>query len=180
QDRGSSRGGAVVPREAPPEVRRTLTHGSLRAILALRSRTPAPLGGPAGAARERHPPEWRPSMAARDTHGSLRAILALRSRTPAPLGGPAGVARKRHPPEWRPSIAARDTVKRPPHPLSAAELAEAALLGDLAVVLIVLGWVLPGGALFQVAAVTPFAALAARRRTRAVVLGTLAAMTVSF
>src|SRR5207302_879750 len=138
QDRGPPRGGALVPREAPPEVRGTLTHGS------------------------------------------LRAILALRSRTPAPLGGPAGVARRRHPPEWRPSIAARDTVKRPPHPLSAAELAEAALLGDLAVVLIVLGWVLPGGALFQVAAVTPFAALAARRRTRAVVLGTLAAMTVSF
>jgi energy-coupling factor transporter ATP-binding protein EcfA2 len=71
-------------------------------------------------------------------------------------------------------------VKRPRHHLTAAELAEAALLGDLAVVLIVLGWVLPGGGLFQVAACTPFAALAARRRTRAVVLGTLAAMTVSF
>lgn len=62
-----------------------------------------------------------------------------------------------------------------------AELAEAAVLGDLALVLEVLGWFLPTiGAIFQGLAVVPFAALAARRRARAAVMATLAAASVAF
>jgi energy-coupling factor transport system ATP-binding protein len=64
--------------------------------------------------------------------------------------------------------------------LDAAELAEAAVLGDLALVLAVVGWFLPiGGALF-LAATIPYAALAARRRTRAVVVATITTGMLAF
>jgi hypothetical protein len=53
--------------------------------------------------------------------------------------------------------------------LSGAELAEAALLGDLALVLAIGGWFLPFGTLILAAAAVPVALLAARRRLGAVV-----------
>jgi energy-coupling factor transport system permease/ATP-binding protein len=62
-------------------------------------------------------------------------------------------------------------------PLDAAELAEAAVLGDLALVLTVAGWFLPAGTILFLAATLPYAALAARRRLRtAVVAGTATGM----
>ncbi|MGA3352828.1 MAG: DUF2232 domain-containing protein [Acidimicrobiales bacterium] len=65
--------------------------------------------------------------------------------------------------------------------LAPSELAEAAVLGDLALVLEVLGWFVPlVGALFQGLAVVPFAALAARQRARTAVVAMLAASSVSF
>lgn len=63
--------------------------------------------------------------------------------------------------------------------LSGAELAEAALLGDLALVLAIGGWFLPFGTLILAAAAVPVALLAARRRLGAVVAGTLAAAALS-
>src|SRR4051794_4511438 len=64
--------------------------------------------------------------------------------------------------------------------LDAAELAEAAVLGDLALVLAVIGWFLPiGGALF-LAATIPYAALAARRRARAVIVATITTGLLAF
>jgi energy-coupling factor transporter ATP-binding protein EcfA2 len=65
-------------------------------------------------------------------------------------------------------------------PLRAAELAEASVLADLAVMLIVVGWFLPLTALFVAAAVTPFAALTVRHRLRAVVMAALAGAVVGF
>ena len=65
--------------------------------------------------------------------------------------------------------------------LGPSELAEAAVLGDLALVLEVLGWFVPlVGAAFQGLAVVPFAALAARQRARTAVVAMLAASSVSF
>ncbi len=65
--------------------------------------------------------------------------------------------------------------------LRPSELAEAAVLGDLALVLEVLGWFVPlVGAAFQGLAVVPFAALAARQRARTAVVAMLAASSVSF
>jgi energy-coupling factor transport system ATP-binding protein len=52
-------------------------------------------------------------------------------------------------------------------PLNAAELAEAAVLGDLALVLILAGWFLPYGTILFLAASIPYAALVSRRRLRA-------------
>jgi energy-coupling factor transporter ATP-binding protein EcfA2 len=52
-------------------------------------------------------------------------------------------------------------------PLDAAELAEAAVLGDLALVLIVAGWFLPYGTVLFLMATIPYAVLVARRRSRA-------------
>jgi len=63
--------------------------------------------------------------------------------------------------------------------LSGADLAEAALLGDLALVLAVGGWFLPFGTLILAAAAVPVALLAARRRVGAVVVGSLAAALLS-
>ena len=59
-------------------------------------------------------------------------------------------------------------------PLSAAELAEAAVLGDVALVLSFAGWLLPFPLVFFAAATVPFAALTVRRRMRAVVMATVA------
>jgi energy-coupling factor transport system ATP-binding protein len=65
--------------------------------------------------------------------------------------------------------------------LRPSELAEAAVLGDLALVLEVLGWFVPlVGALFQGLAVVPFAALAARQRARTAIVAMLAASSVAF
>ena len=65
--------------------------------------------------------------------------------------------------------------------LRPSELAEAAVLGDLALVLEVLGWFVPlVGAAFQGLAVVPFAALASRQRARTAVVAMLAASSVSF
>ncbi|MFM7224173.1 MAG: DUF2232 domain-containing protein, partial [Actinomycetota bacterium] len=65
-------------------------------------------------------------------------------------------------------------------PLGAGELAEAALLADLAVVLAVAGQIVPlGGALIALATV-PLAVAASRHRLRAVVAGSVAAAFVGF
>src|SRR5438270_7360843 len=65
-------------------------------------------------------------------------------------------------------------------PLSAAELAEAAVLGDVALVLSFAGWLLPFPLVFFAAATVPFAALTVRRRLRAVVVAAAASGTVAF
>ncbi|MBV9410435.1 MAG: DUF2232 domain-containing protein [Acidimicrobiia bacterium] len=65
-------------------------------------------------------------------------------------------------------------------PLSAAELAEAAVLGDVALVLSFAGWLLPFPIVFFAAATVPFAALTVRRRLRAVVIATVASGQVAF
>ncbi|MGD0440876.1 MAG: DUF2232 domain-containing protein [Acidimicrobiales bacterium] len=65
--------------------------------------------------------------------------------------------------------------------LRPSELAEAAVLGDLGLVLEVLGWFVPlVGAAFQGLAIVPFAALAARQRARTTVVAIFAASAVSF
>ena len=65
--------------------------------------------------------------------------------------------------------------------LRPSELAEAAVLGDLALVLEVLGWFVPlVGAAFQGLAIVPFAALAARQRARTALVAMFAASSVSF
>ncbi len=63
-------------------------------------------------------------------------------------------------------------------PLHPAELAEAAVLADVSVALIVIGWLLPVTSLFIAAAATPMAAIAARNRPRAVLAGAVAGTTV--
>ena len=75
----------------------------------------------------------------------------------------------------------------PPRPhelrgkLRPAELAEAAVLGDLGLVLEVLGWFVPlVGAVFQGLAIVPFAALGSRHRARTCVVAIFAASSVSF
>src|SRR4051812_22149874 len=68
---------------------------------------------------------------------------------------------------------------RPKGRLSAAELAEAAVLGDVALVLGIAGWVLPAGIVFLAAATVPFAALAVRCRLRAVLVATAASYSVA-
>src|SRR6266508_4310382 len=65
-------------------------------------------------------------------------------------------------------------------PLAAAELAEAAVLGDVALVLSFAGWLLPFSLLFFAAATVPFAALTVRRRLRAVVIAAVASGQVAF
>jgi energy-coupling factor transporter ATP-binding protein EcfA2 len=65
-------------------------------------------------------------------------------------------------------------------PLRPGELAEAAVLGDLSVALLFLGWMLPLGPVLQILAVAPMAALGARRRPRAVVAAAVASSSVAF
>ncbi|TML43549.1 MAG: DUF2232 domain-containing protein [Actinobacteria bacterium] len=60
------------------------------------------------------------------------------------------------------------------------ELAEAAVLGDVALILTLGGWWLPFGYVLYVAATVPFAALVVRRRLRAAVIATVAAGQVAF
>jgi len=66
-------------------------------------------------------------------------------------------------------------------PLRPSELAEAAVLGDLALVMEVIGWFAPVGVagIFQALAVIPFAVLAARHRLRAALVSAVAASTVA-
>ncbi|MHB8294282.1 MAG: ABC transporter ATP-binding protein [Acidimicrobiales bacterium] len=64
--------------------------------------------------------------------------------------------------------------------LSPAELAEGAVLADLAVGLTLFGILLPFAGFLQALAITPFAVLTARRRTRAVAVACVAAAAVSF
>ena len=70
---------------------------------------------------------------------------------------------------------------RPHGPLRPSELAEAAVLGDLALVMEVIGWFAPIGiaGIFQALAVVPFAVLAARHRLRAGLVSAVAASTVA-
>ena len=63
-------------------------------------------------------------------------------------------------------------------PLQPAELAEAAVMADVSVALILIGWLLPITSLFIAAAATPMAAVAARNRPRAVLAGAVAGSTV--
>jgi energy-coupling factor transport system ATP-binding protein len=64
--------------------------------------------------------------------------------------------------------------------LQPAELAEAAVLGDVALILSLAGWWLPFGYVLFVAATVPFAALVVRRRLRAAIVATVAAGQVAF
>ncbi|MDQ1356869.1 MAG: energy-coupling factor transport system permease/ATP-binding protein [Acidimicrobiaceae bacterium] len=64
-------------------------------------------------------------------------------------------------------------------PLRPAELAEAAVLADVSVALIAIGWLLPITSIFIVAAAAPMAAIAARNRPRAVLAGAIAGTTVA-
>ena len=63
-------------------------------------------------------------------------------------------------------------------PLRPAELAEAAVLADVSVVLCLIGWLFPLASIFIAAAAAPMAAIAARNRPRAVVAGAIAGTTV--
>jgi energy-coupling factor transporter ATP-binding protein EcfA2 len=71
-------------------------------------------------------------------------------------------------------------LSRSAGPLSSGELAEAAVLGDLTVALLFLGWMLPLGPFIQVLSVAPLAALAYRRRLRAVLGAAVASSSVAF
>jgi energy-coupling factor transporter ATP-binding protein EcfA2 len=64
--------------------------------------------------------------------------------------------------------------------LRPGELAEAAILADVAVGLILVGWLLPLGTVLHAASVTPLAALTVRHRLRAMVVATLAGAAVAF
>jgi energy-coupling factor transport system ATP-binding protein len=57
---------------------------------------------------------------------------------------------------------------------------EGVILGDVSVALCVLGRFVPGGGIFRVIAVIPFAAVAARHRLRAIVSAAIAASAVAF
>jgi len=60
------------------------------------------------------------------------------------------------------------------------ELAEAAVLGDLALGLVVLGWLLPLGSALFAAACVPLVVLSVRQRARVVVVGVTAASALGF
>src|SRR5437764_10631739 len=64
--------------------------------------------------------------------------------------------------------------------LSPAELAEAAVLGDVALVLSFAGWILPFPIVFFAVATVPFAALMVRWRLRALVVSAVASGQVAF
>lgn len=65
-------------------------------------------------------------------------------------------------------------------PLRPGELAEVAVLGDLALVLEVIGWFAPFGGAFQALAILPFGVLASRHRLRACVISAISAAAVAF
>ena len=79
------------------------------------------------------------------------------------------------------SVHASDTAIRR-GPLRPGEFAEAAVLGDLALVLEVIGWFAPVGvgSFLHGLAIVPFAVLAARHRLRAALVSALAAASVGF
>jgi len=65
-------------------------------------------------------------------------------------------------------------------PLRPAELAEAVVLADVSLALIVVGQVLPLGSILLIAAVVPLTVVGARHRLRAVIAGSIAASIVGF
>jgi energy-coupling factor transporter ATP-binding protein EcfA2 len=65
-------------------------------------------------------------------------------------------------------------------PLSTAELTEAAILADISVLLVVLGFFLPLTGLFWAVSVVPFATLQVRHRFRAVVVAGLSGAAIAF
>ncbi len=71
------------------------------------------------------------------------------------------------------------TSSRRSQPLNAAEVADAAITAALVVALLAAGRILASGSLFQVIASFVVAVLAARRRTRAVVISTCAAASIA-
>lgn len=77
------------------------------------------------------------------------------------------------------SLASNTTNERRSEPLDAAEVADAAITAALVVALLAAGRVLASGSLFQVFAAFVVAVLAARRRTRAVVISTCAAASIA-
>ncbi len=79
----------------------------------------------------------------------------------------------------RTSAASTAPKKRRSEPLDAAEVADAAITAALVVALLAAGRVLASGSLFQVFAAFVVAVLAARRRTRAVVIATCAAASIA-
>jgi energy-coupling factor transporter ATP-binding protein EcfA2 len=64
--------------------------------------------------------------------------------------------------------------------LDAAELADAAILGDLALVLSLVGWFLPFGSVLFLAATVPYAVLVSRRRFRAAAVALVATGVLAF
>lgn len=70
-------------------------------------------------------------------------------------------------------------MRAPRVTLTVAEVAEAAVLGDLALALVVAGFFLPVGTLFIFAAMVPFALLGARHRPRAVLTAAAVATLLS-
>ncbi|HEY5165603.1 MAG TPA: ABC transporter, partial [Acidimicrobiia bacterium] len=64
--------------------------------------------------------------------------------------------------------------------MSAQELAEAVVLGDLTLALCLVGHLVPLASALFAAAVVPMAAVAARHRVRAVLAGGIAASVVAF
>ena len=76
----------------------------------------------------------------------------------------------------------RNQQRQPTGPLVATEVAEAALLADVGLVLCLVSWMVPLGPLAPAAlalAVVPFTVLVARRRLRAIVAGTVSAGVLS-
>jgi energy-coupling factor transporter ATP-binding protein EcfA2 len=65
-------------------------------------------------------------------------------------------------------------------PVTPVELAEAAVLADLALGLVVLGWLLPLGSALFAAACVPLVVLSVRQRTRVLVVGVAAAAALGF
>jgi energy-coupling factor transport system ATP-binding protein len=65
-------------------------------------------------------------------------------------------------------------------PVTPVELAEAAVLADLALGLVVLGWLLPLGSALFAAACVPLVVLSVRQRARVLVIGTTAAAALGF
>src|SRR5579872_2907749 len=88
-------------------------------------------------------------------------MTMLAGEIPAPAPPPASAA-----------------TRRPHGTLRPSELAEAAVLGDIALVFEVLGWFLPLGGALQVMGVVPIALLASRHRARAAVVATTAVAAV--
>src|SRR5439155_20931094 len=72
------------------------------------------------------------------------------------------------------------TAPRRRGPVTPVELAEAAVLADLALGLVVLGWLLPLGSALFAAACVPLVVLSVRQRARVLVVGVSAAAALGF
>lgn len=105
------------------------------------------------------------------------AVRAAWSRTARPIWQPEGMDT-----DAATAPAAADRRQPVRHgPLRPSELAEAAVLGDLALVMEVIGWFAPVGiaGIFQALAIVPFAVLAGRHRLRAAVVSAVSASAVA-